>query len=467
MTELDELAAFVTNARFASLSEAAREQLKIRILDTVGCALGALGAPPITAIRSQIDEFGGNPLASLIGGGKTAPDRAAFYNGALVRYLDFMDSYLAKGETCHPSDNFGAVLAAAEYANATGETLLTALAVAYQVQARLSDEAPVRDRGFDHTTQGAFAVGAGVAKALGLDQGHTANALALAAVGNIALRVTRTGTLSEWKGLAYPNTAFIAAHAAFLAKRGITGPPEIFEGNKGFKESVSGPFHIDWGHEDLERVTKTIVKRYNAEIHSQSALEGALELAAAHHFTGADVASVDVDIFDVAHKIIGGGEEGDKTIVRIKEQADHSLQYMLAVALLDGDLLPAQYAPERITAPDVQNLLHRVTVRPNAEFSARFPAEMACRVAITLKDGRRFTIEKHDYQGFHTRPMAFSEAARKFHRLASPLLAPEAEHAIIDAIRRLDHLKAREFASLLRDFATEGRPTTAAERSPA
>lgn len=464
MTEVDELAAFVTRARYGAMSSAAQRQLKIRVLDTLGCAIGALKGAPITLIRNQVDEFGGNKLCSLIGGGKTAPDRAAFYNGALVRYLDYMDSYLAKGETCHPSDNFAPVFAAAEYADADGETFLAALAVAYQVQARLSDEAPVRSRGFDHTTQGSFAVGAGVAKALGLDDRATANAIALSGVGNIALRVTRTGTLSHWKGLAYPNTAFIGTHAAFLAKRGITGPPEVFEGIKGFKETVSGPFRIDWQNEDLERVTRTIVKRYNAEIHAQSAIEGVLELRQQHHFDGAAVEQVDIDIFDVAHKIIGGGEEGDKTEVHTKEQADHSLQYMVAAALYDGDVLPAQYAPSRISAPDVQSLLRRVTVRPDAGFSARFPEEMACRVAIVLRDGRRVEIEKRDYQGFHTRPMSWSDAAAKFHRLVASSATAEGEHAIVEAVANLDHMKVREFAPLLRNFVAEERPATA-ERS--
>ena len=137
ITEVEQLAAFVTGARYEDIAAHAKQQLKIRILDSIGCALGALGAGPVAAVRAQIKEFGGNSLCTLIGGdGKTAPDRAAFFNGALVRYLDFMDSYLAKGETCHPSDNFAPVLAAAEYADAGGEHFLTALAVAYQVQAR-------------------------------------------------------------------------------------------------------------------------------------------------------------------------------------------------------------------------------------------------------------------------------------------------------------------------------------------
>jgi 2-methylcitrate dehydratase len=169
---------------------------------------------------------------------------------------------------------------------------------------------------------------------------HTANAIVLSGVGNIALRVTRTGALSHWKGLAYPNTAFIGIHAAFLAMRGITGPAEVFEGNKRLEESVSGPYTIDWRTEDLERVTRTIVKKYNAEIHAQTAVEGALELEQRYAFDGEAIARIEVDVFDVAHRIIGGGEEGDKIIVRTKEEADHSLQYMLAVALCDRQLLP-------------------------------------------------------------------------------------------------------------------------------
>ena len=222
MTRVEQLAAWVERVAYEDLSEKAQKALKIRVLDASGCAIGALEGPPIQMLRAQIEDFGGHPLVTLIGGGKTAPDRAALYNSALVRYLDYNDSYLARNETCHPSDNLGAVLAASEYAHTSGKALLTALAVAYQVQCRLSDVAPVRAKGFDHTTQGVYAVAAGVAKALGLSREQTANAIAISGTANNALRVTRTGHLSHWKGLAYPNTAFAATHAAFLAMRGIT-----------------------------------------------------------------------------------------------------------------------------------------------------------------------------------------------------------------------------------------------------
>jgi 2-methylcitrate dehydratase len=449
LSRSERLAAFVERAAWETISPAAREALKARVLDSLGCAFGALNGPPVRVVRENVDEFGGNPLCTLIGGGATSPDRAAFYNGVLVRYLDFNDSYLAWGETCHPSDNLGAVLAAAEYSLASGRQFLTALAVAYQVQCRLSDVAPVRARGFDHTTQGAFAAAAGAAKALELPAPQIANALGISGAANNALRVTRTGELSHWKGLAYPNTAFDALRAAFLAMRGITGPREVFEGNKGWCQTISGEFEIDWSRENLERVTRTILKKYNAEIHSQSALEGILELMREAGFPGREIERIRIDIFDVAHLIIGGGAEGDKTVVRTKEEADHSLPYLVAAAALDGEVMPAQYEPERIRKDDVQSLLRRVTVVPDPDFSRRFPNEHACRLSVTLRDGRVLSKEKSGYEGFHTRPMSWTRVEEKFHRLAEGAVDVFRRDEIVDAVRHLDSISVRDLMGLL------------------
>ncbi|MEX0993995.1 MAG: MmgE/PrpD family protein [Balneolaceae bacterium] len=171
-----QLATFVNEATFEQLSDEAIKQLKIRLLDSLGTAIGAIEGPPIKAIRNMLDHLGGTEMSTLMGGGKTTPDRATLYNSALVRYLDFNDSYLAKGETCHPSDNIGSILAAGETAGLSGKDFLTALAIAYQVQCRLSDEAPVRDKGFDHTTQGAYAVAAGAYMIMIESEGITENA---------------------------------------------------------------------------------------------------------------------------------------------------------------------------------------------------------------------------------------------------------------------------------------------------
>ncbi|TMD62892.1 MAG: MmgE/PrpD family protein [Chloroflexi bacterium] len=374
MTYVEQLAAFVTQAAYEKLSQEARQALKIHVLDALGCAIGAVEGPPLKMLYAQLEDFGGNPLVSLIGGGKTAPDRAALYNSALVRYLDYNDSYLARGETCHPSDNLGAVLAATEYA---------------------------------------------------------------------------AGRLSHWKGLAYPNTAFDATHVAFLAMRGITGPLEVFEGNKGFMESIAGKFEINWQQENLEAVTRTSIKKYNAEFHSQSVLEGILELRASHQVEAQNVDSIEIEIFDVAFHIIGGGEEGDKQLVRTKEEADHSLPYMVAVALLDGEVSPAQYTPERIMRQDVQTLLRKVTTRPNDEMSKRFPAEMPCRIHIVLKNGQSLSSEKRDYEGFYTRPMSWEMAAQKFERLASPYTDSDLRRSIEDTVERLEAMEIQQLTEPL------------------
>ncbi|MFB6231914.1 MAG: MmgE/PrpD family protein [Salinibacter sp.] len=448
MPVVNGLARFVKEASYDDLSEGAKEQLKVRVLDALGCAIGALDGAPIRKLRAHLDDFGGAKQATLVGGGQAAPDRAALYNSALVRYLDYNDSYLAEGETCHPSDNLGSVMAATEYADGSGEELLTALAVAYQVQCRLSDEAPVRAKGFDHTVQGQYAAAAGAAKALGLDPEQTANAIAISGTAHNALRVTRTGEISNWKGLAYPETGFTATHSAFLAKRGITGPPEVFEGNKGFMHSIAGEFEIDWSAEDLERVTDTIIKKYNAEIHSQATLEGALELKRSRGIDPAAIDKIEVDTFDVAFDIIGGGEEGDKTVVRRKEEADHSLHYMTAVALLDDQVLPAQYEQSRIEADDVQSLLRQVHVEETPDYSDRFPGHMVCDIRIHA-NGEVYETHKEDYEGFHTRPMSWDTVSEKFARLAEPYTDAALRDDIIGAVQDLATLPAGDLFRLL------------------
>jgi 2-methylcitrate dehydratase len=449
LSQVEQMAEFVDRARFETLGSNTCQQLKIRILDSLGCSLGALHAEPVRMIRGYINEMGAGGSCTLIGGGSAEVDRAALYNSALIRYLDFNDSYLAKGETCHPSDNLGAILAAGEYVGATGRDLLTALAVAYQIQCRLSDVAPVRARGFDHTVQGAYGVSAGVSKILKLDPSQTANAIAISGTAFNALRVTRTGKLSHWKGLAYPNLAACCTRAALLARHGITGPLEVIEGDKGLMDAITGCFQVSWSGEDLGGVGRTTVKKYNAEIHSQTAIEAVLTLLHRDQFSSADIKRVDVEIFDVAYNIIGGGEEGDKRIVSTKEQADHSLPYILAAAILDGQVMPDQYDPERIQRPDVQALLRKVSVQPRELFSERFPDEMPCRVKITLKDGRVLEQETKDYEGFYTRPMSWQMAVQKFDKIATTNANAGQRASITTAVANLEQISVRELMEQL------------------
>ncbi len=167
---------------------------------------------------------------------------------------------------------------------------------------------------------------------------------------------------------------------------------------------------------------------------------------------------IELEIFDVAHRIIGGGEEGDKTSVSIKEQADHSLPYVVAVALLDGEVMPAQYAEERIRRGDVQSLLRRVFVHPSADLSARFPRALPCLVEVVLKDGERLVQALDDYPGFTTRPIGWDDALKKFDRLCAPHAGRALRKAISDTVANLEDVPIERLMELLAEAKPEAQP---------
>ena len=224
----------------------------------------------------------------------------------------------------------------------------------------------------------------------------------------------------------------------------------VAEGDKGFMDAISGVFDIDWRREDLDRVKRTILKRFNAEIHSQAAIQGVLDLKRRHEFCAGDVERIEIETFNVAFHIIGGGEEGDKTnTVTTKEQADHSLPYVIAVAILDGDVTPAQYEPQRIHGGDVQDLLRRVSVSENPTYSQRFPEEMPCRIQVVLRDGRTLVKESRDYPGFVSQPMSWEMACNKFNLLVSPYTTDAQRKAVTNAVADLEDTRIRDLMKLL------------------
>src|SRR6476660_6787216 len=233
MTQVESLAKYAARASFADLSVESRRQLPIHILDSLGCCIAALGAGPVMACREQVAEFGGTGPCLLIGGGKANPVYAAFWHTALVRYVDFMDNFLAPTETCHTADNFGPVLTAAEYADGSGRDLMLGVALAYTVQSRLVDHANFMTRGFDHTAQLAFSYNAAAGRLLGMTQAQIANAIAMAASSDASFAVIRAKPLSQWKGLASAQSALGAMNALFLARRGVQGPLRVVEGPLG------------------------------------------------------------------------------------------------------------------------------------------------------------------------------------------------------------------------------------------
>ena len=242
---VERIAAFAAAARPEHLTNDSRRLFKRNILDSLGCAIAALPGQPFHALREQFEEYRAPGRCTLIGGGKTSADQAALFNSGLVRYVDLLDSYMAPGGLCHPSDNFGTVLAAAEQSGASGEEFMLALAVAYEIQCRFSAAVPVMAKGFNHATQLAISAAASAGKLLGLSAVEIANAIAIATVDNVSLTCVHAEPVSQWKGFSPGMTGMRAIYAVSLAKRGFTGPSGLFEGPDGLERMFGQSIEAD------------------------------------------------------------------------------------------------------------------------------------------------------------------------------------------------------------------------------
>jgi 2-methylcitrate dehydratase len=443
------IANFAASARREHLKSNIRQLYKRNILDSLGCAIAGLQGRPFQALREQFEEYRAPGRCTLIGGGKTSADQAALFNSSLVRYVDLLDSYMAVGGLCHPSDNFGTILAAAEQVGASGEQFMLALAVAYEIQCRFTSAVPVMAKGFNHATQLAISAAAGAGKLFGLSAGETANAISIATIDNVSLANVHAEPVSQWKGFSPGMTGMRAVYAASLAKRGFTGPKALFEGPFGLELMFKQSIPVDWEQPSFEIITQTVMKKYCSLIHGQPILEAVLELKRRNRLTGDDVEDVRCDVFQGAFDFAGGGAFGPKSHPQMKEQGDYNIKYLIAAALLDDQLGPAQLDEARIQAPDVQALLKRVEIRPDNSFSARYPHELSARVTIRTKDQRVFVKEQNGYEGGLTNPMSWERTVEKFHWLAEAFADGELRSRIIRAVEQLDTLEVSDLTALL------------------
>src|ERR1700723_2562541 len=455
MTQVEVLARYAARASFADLSAQSRKQLPIHILDSLGCCIAALGAGPIEACRAQVEDFGGDSPCALTGGGKANPIYAAFWHTALVRYLDFMDNFLAPTETCHTADNFGVALTITDYVGGSGRDLMLGVALGYTVQSRFVDHANFMSSGFDHTSQLAFSHNAAAGRLLGLSQQQIANAIAMAAVSDASFAVVRAKPLSQWKGLASAQSALGAMNTLFLARRGVEGPLRVIEGPLGIDHLLRMKINIDWDKQGYEGILESTIKKYNSMIHTQSAVHCMVELVKKQKIDANNVISIQAEVFQLAYDFAGGGLYGTDKVIQTKEQADHSLKYLLAVALLDGDVMPAQFKPERIIKSDVQNLLKKVSVQPNHEFTEQYPKKMPAKITVRLQDGKVVEHEVQDYPGLASHPFTWDDSIKKFDRLVAGRVDEGLSDEIKDAVRSLENIKAKDLKKLLGSVKTE------------
>jgi 2-methylcitrate dehydratase len=408
-----QLAAYAHALRYDDLDAATVERIKVHVIDTIGCGIGAFQERAVGICRNIALAVPGS--ATIIGTRqRTTPDLASFANGAAFRFLDFNDTYVGRFAV-HPSDNIAACLAVAEVERANAQDLMTDIALAYEVNCRLVDSLDIATRGWDPPVFGLPAVALAAGKLMKLDPERLTHAVGLALNDHIPMAQTRIQTLSDWKGLAAAEAARNAVFAALLARGGVTGPSPIFEGRSGFFKQVSGPGNVDvdsFGRRGVPfRIHQCSLKAYPAVIYTQTAIVAGIEVAK-------EVGSLDriaaIEIATTRRGFERTGSEAEKWSPQTRETADHSLPYITARAMFDGDITNKSFAPHMYRDPRILAFMQKIKVSEDPILTSRGGGAVPTRVTAILLDGQRITREIDHAPGFAARPMNREDVERKF-----------------------------------------------------
>ncbi|MDF2683041.1 MAG: 2-methylcitrate dehydratase, partial [Brevibacillus sp.] len=381
-------------------------------------------------------------------------DHATFANGTAIRYLDYNDTYLSV-EPLHPSDVIAPLLALAEERGISVQRLITAIAVAYEIGVIFCDEASLKSNGWDHVNYITVATVVGGANLLGISEEETQQALALAIVPHAAMRQTRNGEISMWKGAAAANAARNAVFALQLAECGMKGPYEPFEGTMGMNYQM---MNRKLNYESVVRkldacespasITITYVKNWAVEYMTQSAIEAALEL---RKDLGSmeDVEHIHIETFQLAYDILA--KDKQKWAPKTRETADHSLPYIVIAALEDGKIDLDTFAPERLANQQTMDRLTSIlSIEVTDEMNAGYPDGNPNRITIKRKDGRELQkLVKHP-SGHRGNPMSNKQIEEKFMRLTTGYLSPAKQQQALQDLWNLE--KQTDYTTLFAHF---------------
>jgi len=439
MTIARKIAQWALKLRYEDLPKKTVHEVKRRVIDSLATALGAYHSHPARIVREKAMAVSDPKAKATVWGTphRTLPELAAFANGAMVRYLDYNDTYLSL-EPAHPSDNLSAAVAVTQQTGKTGRDLILATVIGYEIQCRLCDAASLRAGGWDHVTYGALSTALLAAKLWDIGEDQMEHALGLAGVCNITTRQTRTGQISDWKACAFSNAARNGVFAADLARRGLTGPNEIFEGPKGLMKqlNIPGVKNLILGRDGDFMIDKTYIKFWPAEYHSQSAIDACLQLRP--KLSGKKIQSIHINSFEAAVSIIGSEPEKLRPISR--ETADHSMFYCCAAALVDGDVTLATFDEHRLTDPKLLDLIDRTRIVEDPKLNEGYPEGIPNDITISCTDGTNLNKRVDFPRGHAKNPMTDEEVVAKFHRMAQGVISDKTAATILDHAWNLDKL---------------------------
>jgi 2-methylcitrate dehydratase len=462
------LAAWVADLRAEDFPVRAFEQAKLVLLDTIGCGLAARGDESARAVLATLAPLGDKPQCTVLGQAeKMSAPNAVLANGTLIRVLDLNDyvigaNPLSGARGGHPSDNIPVALAAAELARTSGRELLTAILVGYEIYGR--GKALMRpDSPWDGISISGLAAAAMAGRLLGLDKEKLAHAIALGAARAPTPVAVREGAISAAKSIANALIAQSGMQAALLAAAGVSGPLDLFEAERGLKsvfahapEQAAELLGAPLAEENF--VSRVAIKAYPCFAGGQSAVAAALAL---HRKIGGDldgVASIRATFADlpiVRRQLADSGRVAPAS----REAADHSLQFLIAVSLIDGTFGLHQFAGARWTDPKVRALMARLDTTTSADLASRAAASYPCALHATGRDGRQYAVEILQPLGFSPNGPEAATVLEKFARITADCIAPAARDRIIETVMTLD--EARTCEPLMRAVAPRAEPAAA------
>ncbi len=399
-------------------------------LDSVACAAGAVSGEPARAVSDVSAALGGTSEASLLfTGERSSIANAVLYNATLVRALDCNDIFFTTSPRGHPSDNLAVALAAAERQHSSGRQYLTALAVGYELDWRLQEylrSGTGSCDSWDYVSMGGLVGAAMFAILLGLGPAQFAHALAIGGAQTYTVGQVRAGDISMLKASAGAIVSRTAVLAPLLAQAGMTGPLELFEGEDGVLRALGLNPHPDLkdlllGPIEQWHIRDVTIKPYPAIGTSQAAIAATLNLFVEHRPEPRDVARVEVRLPDVP---IVRKHMADRARSRpsTRESADHSIPFLVAVSLRDGDVGPGQFVGERWLDPDTIALMGRVTQVPDPMLVPDCRHGYPAMVSIEMRDGTRYTSQVLAAPGSPVNPLSDADLTAKLQRLGGAWL---------------------------------------------
>jgi 2-methylcitrate dehydratase len=432
------LATWINDFGSSTVSAKTAERTRAILLDSLACALSASADEKAKPILQALPRLGGNEDCTIIGSraGSSLPG-AAFCNGALIRLLDLNDTYTGPKQVGHPSDNIGVALAAAEAKNCSGSALVQAIRLGYEIYGRVLDMVDP-DSPWDHVTVSGLVTASIAGWLLRLPADRLAHALALAAMHCATLGEVRVGKISGAKSIANAVVVQTASMLTLLAAEGMTGPEEALEGRRGFAKLILqgvnfADFFKDGGD---DRLLSVGLKQYPCFALAQGPISAAIELRSRLPETG-NIARLNVALADTGPARLRLGDEHGRTPTS-SEAADHSIYFLVAVALLDGRFGLDQLRKGRWQDRDVTDLISRMdaTIDPALAPKSALP----CRLEAVLADGRRFTIERPCTPGFASNPLSWNDVTAKFRHCARSVIDDQAQADVIAQIEDIERL---------------------------